>query len=135
MSHDLESAIAEGATWVRIGTALFGARDYGQANSLTLIDKDSAMSNTRIAFVGAGNMAASLIGGLRAQGVARSAIRASDPGDEHRARVSSEHGIDSFADNAEAIEGADRDRVGGQAASMKAVCQAIRTEPEAQANW
>ena len=31
MSHDLESAIALGATWVRIGTALFGARDYGQA--------------------------------------------------------------------------------------------------------
>ncbi|MGG7651051.1 hypothetical protein SAMN04490185_0666 [Pseudomonas frederiksbergensis] len=30
MSHDLESAIAMGATWVRIGTALFGARDYGQ---------------------------------------------------------------------------------------------------------
>ena len=31
MSHDMESAIAQGATWVRIGTALFGARDYGQA--------------------------------------------------------------------------------------------------------
>ena len=31
MSHDLESAIAQGATWVRIGTALFGARDYRQA--------------------------------------------------------------------------------------------------------
>ena len=31
MSHDLEAAIAQGATWVRIGTALFGARDYGQA--------------------------------------------------------------------------------------------------------
>ncbi len=30
MSHDLEAAIAQGATWVRIGTALFGARDYGQ---------------------------------------------------------------------------------------------------------
>jgi hypothetical protein len=30
MSHDLESAIAQGATWVRIGTALFGTRDYGQ---------------------------------------------------------------------------------------------------------
>jgi pyridoxal phosphate enzyme (YggS family) len=28
MSHDLESAIAQGATWVRIGTALFGARNY-----------------------------------------------------------------------------------------------------------
>lgn len=30
MSHDLEAAIAQGATWVRIGTALFGARNYGQ---------------------------------------------------------------------------------------------------------
>ncbi|SFI03033.1 hypothetical protein SAMN05216206_1159 [Pseudomonas guineae] len=28
MSHDLEAAIGEGATWVRVGTALFGARDY-----------------------------------------------------------------------------------------------------------
>ncbi|TNE77335.1 MAG: YggS family pyridoxal phosphate enzyme, partial [Gammaproteobacteria bacterium] len=26
MSGDLELAIAEGATWVRVGTALFGAR-------------------------------------------------------------------------------------------------------------
>jgi pyridoxal phosphate enzyme (YggS family) len=30
MSHDLEAAIAQGATWVRVGTALFGARNYGQ---------------------------------------------------------------------------------------------------------
>jgi hypothetical protein len=30
MSDDLEAAIAEGATWVRIGSALFGARDYSQ---------------------------------------------------------------------------------------------------------
>lgn len=29
MSEDLEAAIAQGATWVRVGTALFGARDYG----------------------------------------------------------------------------------------------------------
>ena len=28
LSHDLEAAIAQGATWVRIGTALFGARSY-----------------------------------------------------------------------------------------------------------
>jgi len=35
MSQDLEAAIAEGATWVRIGTALFGARDYGAAASST----------------------------------------------------------------------------------------------------
>ena len=29
MSQDLEAAIAEGATWFRIGSALFCARDYG----------------------------------------------------------------------------------------------------------
>ncbi|VVD96516.1 YggS family pyridoxal phosphate-dependent enzyme [Pandoraea anhela] len=29
MSGDLEAAVAEGATMVRIGTAIFGARDYG----------------------------------------------------------------------------------------------------------
>ncbi|MBD8826790.1 YggS family pyridoxal phosphate-dependent enzyme [Pseudomonas sp. CFBP 13602] len=33
MSHDLEAAIAQGATWVRIGTALFGARNYCQDTS------------------------------------------------------------------------------------------------------
>jgi uncharacterized pyridoxal phosphate-containing UPF0001 family protein len=30
MSHDFSVAIAEGATQVRIGTALFGARDYSR---------------------------------------------------------------------------------------------------------
>ncbi len=30
MSHDLEAAIAEGATMVRVGTAIFGERDYLQ---------------------------------------------------------------------------------------------------------
>jgi pyridoxal phosphate enzyme (YggS family) len=29
MSADLEAAIAEGATWVRVGTAIFGSRDSG----------------------------------------------------------------------------------------------------------
>jgi uncharacterized pyridoxal phosphate-containing UPF0001 family protein len=28
MSHDLEAAIMEGANIVRIGTAIFGERDY-----------------------------------------------------------------------------------------------------------
>jgi len=31
MSADLEAAVAEGSTWLRIGTAIFGARDYGDA--------------------------------------------------------------------------------------------------------
>jgi uncharacterized pyridoxal phosphate-containing UPF0001 family protein len=30
MSHDYPAAILEGATIVRIGTAIFGSRDYGE---------------------------------------------------------------------------------------------------------
>ncbi|RAI67369.1 pyrroline-5-carboxylate reductase [Pseudomonas fluorescens] len=84
------------------------------------------MSKTRIAFIGAGNMAASLIGGLRAKGLEAAQIRASDPGEETRARVSAEHGIETFADNAQAIVGADVVVLAVKPQAMKAVCQALR---------
>ncbi|NHW98561.1 pyrroline-5-carboxylate reductase [Pseudomonas koreensis] len=84
------------------------------------------MSNTRIAFIGAGNMAASLIGGLRAKGLQASHIRASDPGEETRQRVSAEHGIETFADNAQAIDGVDVIVLAVKPQAMKAVCEAIR---------
>ncbi|MGF6556903.1 pyrroline-5-carboxylate reductase [Pseudomonas sp. S30_BP2TU TE3576] len=84
------------------------------------------MSKTRIAFIGAGNMAASLIGGLRAKGLEAAQIRASDPGEETRARVSAEHGIETFADNAQAIEGADVVVLAVKPQAMKAVCEALR---------
>ena len=58
MSDDLELAIAEGATMVRIGTAIFGPRIKDAA-------EDRRM---KIAFLGGGNMAAALIGGLIAKG-------------------------------------------------------------------
>jgi hypothetical protein len=38
MSDDLEAAIHQGSTWVRVGSALFGARDYSQAQSSATID-------------------------------------------------------------------------------------------------
>ncbi|MGE8065371.1 pyrroline-5-carboxylate reductase [Pseudomonas sp. NPDC089569] len=84
------------------------------------------MSKTRIAFIGAGNMAASLIGGLRAKGLDATQIRASDPGEETRARVGAEHGIEVFADNAQAIQGADVVVLAVKPQAMKAVCEAIR---------
>ncbi|MDB5995520.1 MAG: pyrroline-5-carboxylate reductase [Pseudomonas sp.] len=84
------------------------------------------MSKTRIAFIGAGNMAASLIGGLRAKGLDAAQIRASDPGAETRAKVSAEHGIEVFADNADAIENADVIVLAVKPQAMKAVCEAIR---------
>ncbi len=80
------------------------------------------MTAPRIAFIGAGNMAASLIGGLRAQGVDASAIRASDHGAEQRAKISTEHGIQVFAANAEAIVDADVIVLAVKPQVMKAVC-------------
>ncbi|WP_159420714.1 pyrroline-5-carboxylate reductase family protein, partial [Pseudomonas syringae group genomosp. 3] len=89
------------------------------------------MSKTRIAFVGAGNMAASLIGGLRAQGVEASLICASAPGAETRERISTEHGIEVFADNAEAVKGADVVVLAVKPQMMKSVCQALKASLEA----
>jgi pyrroline-5-carboxylate reductase len=80
------------------------------------------MTTPRIAFIGAGNMAASLIGGLRAQGVAASAIRASDRGAEQRAKISADYAIETFASNAEAIEGADVIVLSVKPQVMKDVC-------------
>lgn len=84
------------------------------------------MSKTRIAFIGAGNMAASLIGGLRAKGLDAAQIRASDPGEETRARVAAEHGIAVFADNADAVKDADVVVLAVKPQAMKAVCEALR---------
>ena len=46
MTHDLDLAIAQGSTEVRIGTAIFGAREY----------KNKTMNDIKIAFIGGGNM-------------------------------------------------------------------------------
>ena len=43
MSHDYAAAIAEGATIVRVGTAIYGARDYSKRhNCRTKRDSDFA---------------------------------------------------------------------------------------------
>ena len=80
------------------------------------------MTSPRIAFIGAGNMAASLIGGLRAQGVDANRMRASDHGAEQRAKISAEHAIETFASNVEAIQGADVIVLAVKPQVMKAVC-------------
>ena len=80
------------------------------------------MTTPRIAFIGAGNMAASLIGGLRAQGIEASAIRASDHGAEQRAKIAAEHGIATFAANAEAIQDAEVIVLAVKPQVMKDVC-------------
>jgi len=89
------------------------------------------MSTPRIAFVGGGNMAASLIGGLRAQGIPASVIRASDPGTDRRTELEATHGIRAFADNAQAIAGADLVVLAVKPQVMQAVCRDLAAHLQA----
>ncbi|RYY02908.1 MAG: pyrroline-5-carboxylate reductase [Gammaproteobacteria bacterium] len=58
------------------------------------------MINTKIAFIGAGNMAKAIISGLLAEGFKRINIFASGPRQETLGKVSSEFGINISTDNA-----------------------------------
>ena len=65
------------------------------------------MSQTRIAFIGAGNMASALISGLIADGTAKDLIIASDPNTDQRSHLHDSYGICTVDNNAEAISDAD----------------------------
>ncbi|UFH49668.1 pyrroline-5-carboxylate reductase [Pseudomonas sp. KNUC1026] len=84
------------------------------------------MTTPRIAFIGAGNMAASLIGGMRAKGVPASHVCASAPSQPTRDRLAAEYGIAMHADNAKAAEGADVIVLSIKPQMMKSVCQALQ---------
>lgn len=64
------------------------------------------MGGQDIAFVGGGNMAASLIGGLVAGGWRPGAIRVAEPRPERRADLAARFGVFTSGDNREAITGA-----------------------------
>ena len=51
------------------------------------------MSHEQLAFIGGGNMAAAIIGGLVAAGRPGSSILVIDPGEAQRARLAAEHGV------------------------------------------
>jgi len=63
--------------------------------------------NAKICFIGAGNMAKSLIGGLIASGYDANNILATDPNQEQRDALSSQFAIQTYADNGEALMHAD----------------------------
>jgi pyrroline-5-carboxylate reductase len=64
------------------------------------------MSRPIIAFVGGGNMAASLVGGLIAGGRSPAEIVVAEPRAERRADLSRRFGVDVRAENADAVAGA-----------------------------
>lgn len=60
-----------------------------------------------IAFIGGGNMARSLIGAHITRGMPGASIRVAEPRAEARAALAREFGVSVFADNADAVGGAD----------------------------
>lgn len=65
------------------------------------------MQHAKIAFVGAGNMASSIVGGLLDSGHAPETLRAADPYAPSRETLARATGIAVFENNSEAVAGAD----------------------------
>ncbi|PKM08539.1 MAG: pyrroline-5-carboxylate reductase [Gammaproteobacteria bacterium HGW-Gammaproteobacteria-4] len=91
-----------------------------------------ARHDPAIAFIGGGNMARSLIGGLIARGRAATSIRAADPNGESRAALAHDFGIRVDADNAVAADGAAIWVLAVKPQVMAAVCASLRELAQAQ---
>jgi len=76
-------------------------------------------------FIGAGNMASSMIAGLISSGVPRDRIRASAPSLETRDRLQQNHQIPVFGDNASAVCGADVIVLAVKPQIMRTVCEGL----------
>jgi len=64
------------------------------------------MSNSKIAFMGGGNMARSLIGGLVATGMSNKDISVSEPKADLREKLTKDFGVNALEENASAVMGA-----------------------------
>lgn len=79
----------------------------------------------KITFIGAGNMAASIIGGLIEQGYRADSITATDPNDEALARIQQSYAIQVNKDNLAACESADVVILAVKPQVLKTVCAHI----------
>ncbi len=65
------------------------------------------MNTINIGFIGAGNMARSLIGGLISSGIKNTQLFATDPNEEIRAALTKDFSIQTFADNQKLVDECD----------------------------
>lgn len=76
-------------------------------------------------FIGAGNMASSLIAGLIAAGVPRERIRASAPSESSRERLKLSYQIEVFSENSMAVQGADVIVLAVKPQIIRGVCEGL----------
>ncbi len=86
------------------------------------------MKNSRITFIGCGNMGRSLIGGLIANGLPVNSITGTDINAEQRQITSSQFNIEVLEDNQQAIKDADVVVLAVKPQSMQNTLQAIKAE-------
>ena len=84
-----------------------------------------------IAFIGGGNMAASLIGGLRAAGQPGGTIRVSEPDAPRAAQLAERYGVVIAADNADALKGAQVVVIATKPQVVELALKGLRPEPGA----
>ena len=79
----------------------------------------------RIAFIGGGNMARSLIGGLVARGHDPASIRVAEPVQPLREALAADFGVAVFADGAQAVEAASTWVLATKPQVLQEVCEAL----------
>jgi pyrroline-5-carboxylate reductase len=88
--------------------------------------------NDSIAFIGGGNMARSLVGGLLAQGREPASIRIAEPVAALRDALHADFGVAVFEEGAQAIEGAATWVLATKPQVLRNVCEALAGQAQAQ---
>ena len=86
----------------------------------------------KIAFIGGGNMARSLIGGLIAQGHDLASIHVAEPVDALRDALHADFGVSTFDNGNAAVEGASSWVFAVKPQVMRAVCESLAAQAQAQ---
>ncbi|MGI1679333.1 MAG: pyrroline-5-carboxylate reductase [Cellvibrionaceae bacterium] len=84
------------------------------------------MSEPQLTFIGGGNMATSIIGGLIAQRFPANAITACDPLEENLQKLKSNFNISTSTNNAEGVTNADAILLAVKPQVMKTVCEQLK---------
>lgn len=89
------------------------------------MSQTAVSSDTSIVFIGGGNMARSLIGGLVARGVDPASVRVVDPNADIREALVQDFGVAAFDDAHAAVEGAGAWVLATKPQVMRGVCESL----------
>ena len=87
--------------------------------------KDSTVNKPKLAFIGGGNMARSLVGGLLEKGFYSKNITVSDPLEKNLNQLSQRFGVNTTSDNSVAVRNADLVVLSIKPQIMQSVCKAL----------